>query len=606
MSRFLPAFALSAILLANNPTLALAPIGKPDPAKVELPVPAKAMVVAQVQGVERTRGRLLKLVQAADPKSAEQVGKRFDQFVTDQLAGRDLKGLDPNGRIFLAIHSFDNFNSPEESEVAVLFPSTDYKGFREKLLTAAERKEFRPGKRAVDRIELDGETTYLIDLTAKGYVVVTKHADTADLYAGKYVALAPKDMGEAVAEAFLGADVSLFVNMDRILDEYGDKIKQFRGLFQLLLQQGGAGAIPGLDQKQLELVKLLYEGLFQGIEDSKGLALGFSFQPEGLALRIETAFAPDTKTSKALGAEKPGKIEMLSELPAGRLSYTAGMLSKKMMSSFASLGSEFAPEDGNDKSAKLVEAYREALSNASVNGFAELTGGNNSGLAVLAPNDPDTLVTAKLAALKSLTSGGTYRNVVLKEKPVVKEATQKLAGYTLHEARFVLDFEATVQNVGDQNVREAMLAGLKRSVPEKPTVWFGTDGKKVVQISAKDWDAAKKLLDDLTSGKSAVGNNESFKTTRSQLPGEVSVIAIFDLAEAMVALSEQAGDMTANLPGLPVGEIPKLKKPDGPPVYVGVSVVVKSNGFRIDAFVPAKSVDLGKTILAPLFEKKDD
>ncbi len=604
MSRSIPALVLAAVGVLAAPGFA-APIGKPEPAKVELPVPAKAMLVVQVRGVERTRDRLTKLFKAADPAAAEAVVKDFDRLLAAELPGRDLKALPADAPVYLAVTSFDTLTSPDEAEVAVLFPATDYKAFQQKLLTAEERKEFKKG-RTVDRVEKDGTTTFFVDLTAKGYVAVTRHADTADLYAGKFVPLAAKDMGEAVAEAFLAADLSVYVNLDRVNDEYGDKIKQFRGLFQLLLQQGGGMGFPGLDKKQMELVKSLYDGLFQGVEDGKGLAVGVEFRPEGLAVRAEAAFAPDSPTTKALGGEKPGKVELLGELPAGKTSYTAGRVGAKLSAAMAKLGQEYVPDEGDEKAAAVVEKYADLLAAASGNGFASAGSGPAASLEVLSPTDADALVAANLAAVKALAAGGSFHGVVLKEKPAVKEAAQKHAGFTLHEARFALDYDATVEKIEDKNLRETTRASMKRLVGEKPAVWFGTDGKRYVKVAAADWDGAKKLLDDLTSGKSTLGATASFKATRSQLPAEASAIGLFDLAEALASLSEQLGDVTGTIPGLPIGPLPKLKKPDGPPVYLGAAITVTPGALRFDTFVPVAAYGVGKKMLAPLLEKKDD
>jgi hypothetical protein len=604
MSRSVPAVVLTAVVLFAAP-LGAAPVGKPEPAAVELPVPAKVMLVAQVQGVERTRGRLAALVKAADPAAADAVAKQFDRFLEAELPGRDLKALPADGRVFLAVTGFDTLTSPDDAEVAVLFPATDYKAFQQKLLTADERKEFKKG-RTVDRVEKDGTTTYFVDLTAKGYVAVTRHADTADLYAGKFVPLAAKDMGEAVAEAFLAADLSVYVNLDRVNDEYGDKIKQFRGLFQLLLQQGGGMGFPGLDKKQMELVKSLYDGLFQAVEDGKGLALGVEFRPQGLAVRVEAAFTPDSTTTKALGGDKPGKVEGLGELPAGKTTYTAGRVGAKLSAAMAKFGQEYVAEDGDEKGAALVEKYADLLAAASGNGFASAGSGPTASLEVLSPKDADALVAANLAVVKGLTAGGSFHGVVLKEKPGVKEAARKHAGFALHETRFVLDYDATVEKIEDKNLRETTVASMKRLVGEKPAVWFGTDGKRYVKVSAADWDGAKKLLDDFTSGKATVGATAAFKATRTQLPAEASAIGLFDLAEVLLSLGEQVGDVAGTVPGLPIGPLPKMKKPDGDPVYLGAALTVSPGALRFDTFVPVAAYGVGKKMLAPLIEKKDD
>jgi hypothetical protein len=64
--------------------------------------------------------------------------------------------------------------------------------------------------------------------------------------------------------------------------------------------------------------------------------------------------------------------------------------------------------------------------------------------------------------------------------------------------------------------------------------------------------------------------------------------------------------VAATIPGLPIGPIPKLKKPDGDPVYLGAAMTVTPGALRFDAFVPVAAYGVGKKMLAPLLEKKDD
>ena len=57
--------------------------------------------------------------------------------------------------------------------------------------------------------------------------------------------------------------------------------------------------------------------------------------------------------------------------------------------------------------------------------------------------------------------------------------------------------------------------------------WFGSDGKTFVQVTAKDWASAQKLLDGYLEGKSTIGGQPTFRDARKPLGWETSPIAEF-------------------------------------------------------------------------------
>lgn len=599
MLRFLLTAAALPLAVAAA-VAAPAPVNRP--AAADLPVPAKAMLVAQLNGVGKARERLEKMIQAAAPDLAPVAVQAFNDALSKALDGRDVSALTPDARVFVVINSFEA--GPDGPPVVALLPLTDYKLFRQKLLTDDERKSFTKGSNGVDSFDATGDKpAYAADLTARGYVAVGNSEEAVKALAGKYERLTPAAMGPAVADAFLTADVALFVNMERVNEDYGDKIKQFRQLFQALVQQGLAMG-GTLDKKQVEMIKEVYDGMFQAAEDARGFTYGFAFRPEGLNLRMAAGFASDTATTKMLGAERPASVAGVGEVPAGMTSYVAGRISQRMANLLASFGGEFAPEDEDDKSAAVFKKYAELAANSG--GF--VAGGTppSTSFGVTTPADAKAVVEAKLKAVKALTAGAKFQNVPLKEKPVVKEAAHKAAGYTLHEVRLVLDFDAAVRHIPDANLRDTTLASMKRMVSERMTLWFGTDGKKVVQVAAKDWPAAEKLLTDYAAGKNLVGGNAAFTLTRGQLPADATVVTLIDLGRMVGVLGETFGDMAGTVPGLPIGKLPTLGAAPAAPVYLGGAITLNATDARLDVFVPAAGVGVVREMLKPVLEKKAD
>ncbi len=590
---------LIAVAFLATPAAA-APVGKGDPAKTELPVPANALVVVQLHGVGTAREKVAKFLEAAVPDLAPKAKKRFDAFLKDALEDRDLSAVTPDGRVYLAVFGLPNFGT--DPPVALLLPTADYKTFREKLLTADERKSFDKGRDGVDQFDSMDRTVYLVDLTKKGYVAVAVRREVAEAFAKKFDSLTGAKMGEPVSAAFLGCDLSVFVNLAEINDRYGDQLRGIRGTLIAFLQQGA----PGLDKRQLEQARAVYEALFQAVEDGSGLALGLEFRPDGLTLRAEAAFAKDTPSAKLLAKEQPTPLDRLGSLPKGQAFYAAGRLTPQLSQAAQGLAPDFAVGEGEEKAAAAIEKYADLSAAARGEGWISAGSGPKGSLQVSFPADPAKLVEAQVKVLKNLPADGRYQNVVLKERPELKEGERAHRGFTLDRVTLIPDFEATAGNIPDENVRKAAIESMRKLVGDKTTYWFGTDGKRFVQVAGKDWDAAGKLLDAYLDGKE-VGADETFQAVRKQLPAEASQVMIAEVGATVASFGGYVKSVAEAMPGLPGLDVPELKPaPGSAPAYVGAAVVLKPGSAGLTVTAPVGAVKAARKVLAPLFERKDD
>lgn len=549
----------------------------------DLPVAANSTVVLQLNGLDRSKGRMLKMLEPIDAALAKQASEWFDSQVKEGLEGRDLKGIDPNGRIFVALGAFGDGDPP----VAVSIPVPDYKTFREKFLTTAERKSFDAGKNGVDEIEFEptNKPLYLVDNKA-GYVTVTPNKELAESYADKLKVLKASDLG-TVGDSFLSADVAVFVNMVRVNELYGEQIKQGKELFNLVFQQQGG---MGLDPKQMQAAKTVFEGVFQVIEDAKGFAISLDTRPEGANLRFDLSVKADTPTAKVLASEKPNALKVLNALPKGMQAYTASKWGKSFADLQRMLGGEFAAPDGDDKLAEAIEKFTELTASADGE-TVTLTGPAQSALTATVFKDPAKVAEAKLKLMKKMTGGASYSNIILKQNPEVKEASQKHAGISLSSVMIEVDYQAAVRNLPDDTAKEAAIEAMKKLVPEKQTIWFGSDATRYIQISAKDWDTAKTLLDGFTAPKAKVEDDAAFALTRKQLPDEAGFLSLIDTAGMVGTLGDYLGSMGGAIPA-PGFEMPKLGKVKGDPAFIGVGFTVRPQSARFDLFVPASAVKL--------------
>src|SRR5437899_8509748 len=122
-----------------------------------------------------------------------------------------------------------------------------------------------------------------------------------------------------------------------------------------------------------------------------------------------------------------------------------------------------------------------------------------------------------------MSAGGKLSSSVLKDKPKVTNKAASHRNFTFSEVKLSFDFAASIEALPEPG-REAALAQFKRLMKEKTTFWIGTDGKVVVNLTAKDWTAAQKLLDDYLDAKTGVGADEGFQVARKNLPAESSLI----------------------------------------------------------------------------------
>src|SRR5262249_9879444 len=269
------------------------------------------------------------------------------------------------------------------------------------------------------------------------------------------------------------------------------------------------------DKKQLAAAKVILATLFQGIEDCRGVVLAAEFRPEGLNLRAQARFADDSPTSRLLKTETPTPLADVGRLPGGMTLYSGMRFGPRVGPLGRSLVQPFQAPAGDDAGAALIEKLQAEI--AAAGPGAELAASSiDAGLNVSTYASPEKAAAAQAKLYKGLASGRTIDNVVLKERPKVTDAAQTHRGFTFTEVRLSFDLEASVAHY-PENFRPAALAILKRTAREKVVNWVGTDGKVVVRLTAKDWPAARKLLDSYLDGTGGGGAAAGFKPARQNL-----------------------------------------------------------------------------------------
>lgn len=576
---------------------------EPIPAKkspsvpTEMPVHAKSLIVVQLHGFDLVKDKATAFVKSAFPKDGEALAKTMNEGIVAAMEGRQLKSLTKEGRIYFVVHSFTDF---DENPFAFVVPVDDPKAFvagtfpKEKV----ESREKAPG--GYEKIESEGETYYVIE--KPNQVVIAGNDEIAKLYNGPFETLKSKFLGDAAAEAFFKSDASLFVNIEEINEQYGEQIKQFRQFFNLLFEQGLPGGGPGMDKRQMELIKQLYGAAFQMLDDGKAVVLGGELTKEGAYVRLLGRFAPNSASAKLVGQEKPTPLAALGELPKGFANYSAWAFGPQMAKPFAKMVREIAAKEGDEAGQAKLDAWSELAAGST----RTLLGANfdRAGVTLVQNPHSDKTVAAMVAAFQAVAEGAVFQNIPVKGKPAVAERDQTHREIAFHKISVTVDFEEAAKMIPEEG-RAAAIAAFKQYLPETTTFWVGAKGDQIVQVTAKDWTAAKVHLDAAWDKKTPSTGDASFKQTREALPAEVSFLTLLDATRTINFMGGYFGSIMSSMPGFVFGGegLPKLATVKADPCYVGLALTLKGDSFAVTAFTPIKAVSLVREAVEPILGK---
>jgi hypothetical protein len=554
-------------------------------------VPATAPIVVHVRGAQGTRDRLVAMMEKALPDVLAKFQPQMDDALKNGVQGRKLRGLAKDGPIFLV---FTELPKPNENppKMAIILAVTDYKAFRDGLLTEEEQKNVKENN-GVESATIDRETVYFVD--RKGYAVVTPNEEVATAFTKKQAGLNGK-LSKEQAGKLMNSDVGVYIAVDALNKEYAEQIKQARQGIEQAIDFGAAQAPDKAQKNAIEMAKGAIGPIFQAIEDSQGVLLTAEFRPGGLAFHIQSEVREGSPTGQLLQDTRPVTFQELARMPEGRAYYMGMKTSSALLKG---LGNFVAAASKDNKEGKAMSEAMDELAKAKPEVRLDAFSFPPAGLQVHHYQDPAKAVAAELKLFKSMEAGGTVSTGTLKEKPVIKESAQKHGDFQLHSVQFVWDFDKMAEPFAQkgEEAKKQFIEGMKGLMGEKMTIWFGTDGKSVVQVSAPDWETAQKLLDQYVKGNNTAGNVAAFTEVRKEMPAEASFLALVDAVQSLGAVVEGfkpllGGIVPPNWPAIP-GK--------GTPSFVGVSVTLQPQRGGFDFFLSnAAAQEIYKAFVKPL------
>jgi hypothetical protein len=283
-------------------------------------------------------------------------------------------------------------------------------------------------------------------------------------------------------------------------------------------------------------------------------------------------------------------------MPQGQMTYLAARADAALSKPFAYFLYGVAAAGDSQRAKALVKAL-DLMNEAGPLNLFQVADLQTEGLVISQFKDAAKASSAQLQLFKALVDGETFNNIPTK-KAAVQEGHQKHRGFTLHHADLVWDFEKLIENqpLGGKEAAEAM----RKMMGDGMKTWFGTDGKVLAQVMAKDWAGAQKRLDAYLDGKATIGKELAFEQTRKQLPTQANVLLLYDVP---LLARNMATMMSTMFGALGQGELKLPAQKEKPkPIYFGAALTMQAEQFLVDVWVPAKAVYEVQKLLDPILQ----
>jgi hypothetical protein len=128
------------------------------------------------------------------------------------------------------------------------------------------------------------------------------------------------------------------------------------------------------------------------------------------------------------------------------------------------------------------------------------------------------------------------------------------------------------------------------------TSYFGTDGTRLISVSAKSLDEAKQKIDAIIEGTAGIGASPGFQALRERLPKETNVLMAMSAQGLVRMVGQMIGTMTGGEPIAPPADMPKEL------AFLGGSIGFYPSGYRFDFVLPTSVGPVVEKGLMPIFE----
>jgi hypothetical protein len=583
-----PKLGLRAIVIALLAAMFLATAAPAEENSLAL-VPAGAPIVVQIHGVARTQERLFTMIKNSLPELAAQVQAKFNDRMNEELKGRKLQGLAPEGPDFIVVTALPEPSQKAPHMVAYLARVSNYTEFIDGLLKPQERKGLTTASQGYQVTTLEsGEKFYL--LRRQDYAIFTSQKEVADQFAKGQP---PLKLSQELTTELLRPDIAVYVDVAVINTKYGETIKSGR---QSAEQWFGPSSpwMKTQTKANVEILKAMIDSAFRAVADSTAAVAGVEFRPEGLALSAQDEVGANTQTNRYLKRFSLFSGKDLGSLPAGQMGYWTMRLSPEILEASPWVKQWMLGVPSQGKAVR--EAFNELVA-ANPRSVLEDFNLPPGGLKISHFQYPDKAAAAMLKFFEAFEASEAFQSTLIKGKPEVKPNSRVYRGFQLSSVSMKWDFDKMLASYkGPEQGKEAFKEAMERMMGEGVEVWFGTNGKINVTAAAQDWPSAQRQLDRYLDGKDTLGQQPPYLEARKEMPSTATVFALLDIVGyahrvlepfRQLSLKERGGGTAAAAPA--------MTPTSGKPSYVGVVVQLQPEHAGFELWVPeAAAQDLYK------------
>ncbi len=548
-------------------------------------IPANVDVAVRVRGVDATHADLMAMLKIMSPALAE----RAEQHLTDHLAQfREKFGAAAAKTPWVGLVRIPAPGVEGKPPFAILVLNDDYPGVL-KSMQGGKDVELKHQEGGYDAFKTpSGEEAYAV----KGSGFVAFGSDQALIAAitrpGEKTL--DKALTPALTKQFLAGDVGVYVSAGALVARYSEQIDQARQTFMGALDMAGQQAG---NAGTMNTAKEIYGALFDSLKDAEALTLSIDVAGEGLSLGGVLTVKPNTALAKAGAQAVSGTAADLAGLPANDAFFVYMNMDASWVDRLQGMSIRMMNPGGKPTpdQAKALALFGN-LGRVETSGSVTFDGGMRN-LNVTHVADPKRYIAACQANFQAL-KGSEGSSSVYKDLKVESDV-EKYQGFTFSHIAATFDFDKLAQlnpnNPAGAAAMKSMFGG------ETMNSWLGTDGKRVFQVTAPNWNAAKAQVDTFLKGNAGIGTVAGFKSVRSCLPEQANLLALVS-AQGLVRLFATQFAATLNKPDLKApDDLPKE------PALFGVSLTYRPpSGYEFHLVVPSQVGPVFEKGLVPLFQ----
>jgi hypothetical protein len=307
---------------------------------------------------------------------------------------------------------------------------------------------------------------------------------------------------------------------------------------------------------------------------------GIDFRADGIVLSLDDELRAASKSFDILSELKSMPAKAIDKLPVGQMMYM-GSASSGSLLKIAGPALKALLKD-TPEAAKAIDL----LVGLEFGDSASASDIPLAGIEIRNTTEGAKHVAAALVGLESSLNVGGGITSPVKGKPKVTKDAQTAAGISFTRVEIEVDFEKIISQEGlPEEMKKGMTDWLKKIMGSKINMWIGSDSKRMIQITASDWEKAETILKEHLEGKTLISQS-AYKSARANLPDDATAMLIIDPVKYGNLIVGLLKDVAGGAIPIPPG----LGKGKANPSYFGMSVSLHSGRLSADYVFTADSI----------------